>query len=152
MRMVLTILCMGLLVCFSSNVFAGSSISGAKNGVAIQGYDPVAYFSQNTAVRGSATHSYEWAGTTWFFSSADHRDLFAAEPAKYAPQYGGHCSLSVAKGKTGQGSAEAWTVYRKKLYLNASKEVEKRWEQDMSGNIFRADREWPQLKAQLEAE
>ncbi len=63
MRTVLTILGVGLLVWFSTNVFAGSSISGAKDGVAIQGYDPVAYFTQKTAVRGSAPHSYEWAGT-----------------------------------------------------------------------------------------
>ena len=152
MRTVLTILGVGLLVWFSTNVFAGSSISGAKDGVAIQGYDPVAYFTQKTAVRGSAPHSYEWAGTAWFVSSADHRDLFAAEPTKYAPQYGGHCALSVANGKTARGSGEAWTIYKQKLYLFGNKEVQSRWEKDMAGNILRADREWPQLKARLEAE
>lgn len=152
MKTLLTTLGVGLLLYGVTEVVARSPISGAKDGVAIQGYDPVAYFTQKSAVRGSAEQRYEWAGVVWLFSSPENRELFAAEPAKYAPQYGGHCALSVANGKTAQGSGEAWTVYKKKLYLNASTTVQSRWEKDQSKYILWADREWPQIKAQIEAE
>src|SRR5947209_14275052 len=64
--------------------------------VAIRGYDPVAYFTEGKAIRGAASHEFEWLGATWRFSSEQHRDLFAASPASYAPQYGGLCSEGVA--------------------------------------------------------
>jgi YHS domain-containing protein len=72
-------------VLFCSHALAGSSISGAKDGVAIQGYDPVAYFAQKEAVRGKVAWAHEYAGTVWYFSSEDNRKAFAAEPAKYLP-------------------------------------------------------------------
>jgi YHS domain-containing protein len=72
-------------VLFCSHALAGSSISGAKDGVAIQGYDPVAYFAQKEAVRGKVAWAHEHAGTVWYFSSEDNRKAFASEPAKYLP-------------------------------------------------------------------
>jgi YHS domain-containing protein len=145
---VLTVLSITLL---SSVCFAGSWISGATDGVAIQGYDPVAYFTQKNAIKGSAKNSHEWGGTVWFFVSSKNRDLFAADPEKYAPQYGGHCALSVANGKNGKGAGDAWTISDDKLYLNASKEVRSRWLQKVSQNIYWADREWPKIKERLVA-
>jgi YHS domain-containing protein len=83
---------------------AGSPISGAKDGVAIQGFDTVAYFTEAKAVKGSPRLAHEWAGTVWFFATIENRDAFASQPEKYAPQYGGHCALSVANGKDAKGS------------------------------------------------
>ena len=133
-------------------VLAGSPISGAKDGVAIQGFDTVAYFTDGKAVKGSAQFAHEWAGTPWFFATATNRDAFVAEPAKYAPQYGGHCALSVAYGKTAKGSGDAWHIERGKLYLNANTAVRNRWMPKMSENIRMADAEWPGIKARLEGE
>jgi YHS domain-containing protein len=131
---------------------AGSPISGAKDDVAIQGFDTVAYFTEAKAVKGSPRLAHEWAGTVWFFATIENRDAFASQPEKYAPQYGGHCALSVANGKDAKGSGEAWHLHQGVLYLNASNNVQARWLRDVSGNISRADQQWPSIKARLEAE
>ena len=144
----LSIVFMGL----TAHAVAGSAISGAKDGVAIQGYDTVVYFTQKDAIRGRPEHSFEWSGTVWFFSSGENKEMFAANPEKYAPQYGGHCALSVANGKNARGAGDAWTIRDDKLYLNYSKDVRSRWLENTSQNVYSADREWPRIKARLQAE
>lgn len=141
-----------LLTVLSFNAFAGSPISGAKDGVAIQGYDAVAYFARKEAVRGTPEHRHEWSGTVWFFSSAENKAAFAAQPEKFAPQYGGHCSLSVAGGSTSRGAGDAWTIRDDKLYLNGNADVRSRWLQNASQNIHWANREWPRIRDRLLAE
>ena len=72
------------------SAFAGDSVNtGYFGGVAIMGYDPVAYFTDGKAVKGSEEFSYDWLGTPWHFANAKHREMFMSEPLKYAPQYGG---------------------------------------------------------------
>ena len=139
------------LAVFCTTAAAGSFVSGARDGVAIQGYDAVAYFTQTSAVRGTANFAHEWAGTVWFFSSAENREAFAAQPEKYAPQYGGHCALSVANGKSARGSGEAWHVESGKLYLNYDQSVQARWQRNRYRNISEGDRWWPGIKRDLEA-
>ena len=79
--------------------------------VAIKGYDPVAYFTQNEAVKGSEQFSYRWLGATWQFASSENRDLFAHEPVKYAPQYGGLCADGVSFGTvTTNIDPKAWRI------------------------------------------
>ena len=68
---------------------ADPPVNRDDEGVAIKGYDPVAYFTQGKAVKGSRDHAYKWRESNWYFSSVSHRDLFAADPERYAPQYGG---------------------------------------------------------------
>lgn len=114
--------------------------------VAIQGYDPIAYFAQKDAVKGRPEFYHQWAGTIWFFSSAENKTAFVAEPEKYAPQYGGFCALGVANGKLPRGSGEAWTIHQGKLYLFAGKDARSQWSRDILGNIQKADQEWPRLK------
>lgn len=116
-------------------------------GVAIDGYDPVAYFTDGEPVEGKKGFSHAWNGATWRFASAEHRDLFAAEPERYAPQYGGYCAWAVARGKTAGIDPEAWKIVDGKLYLNYSKKIQRRWEQDIAGNIMAADESWPELLA-----
>lgn len=114
-----------------------------NNGVAIRGTDPVAYFTEGQPVQGSAEFEYEWQGATWRFSSAEHRDLFAAAPEEYAPQYGGFCAWAVSQGYTAPVDPNAWKIVDGKLYLNVNRGVQQRWERDIPGHIARADANWP---------
>ena len=114
-------------------------------GLAIKGYDPVAYFKESKPVKGSKDFVFEWNNATWQFASAEHRDAFAANPEKYAPQYGGYCAWAVSQNKTADIDPNAWKILNDKLYLNYDSEIQKKWEQDFSGNIEKADKNWPEL-------
>lgn len=83
---------------------------------AIGGYDPLTYFDGSPEL-GSPRHSYIWEGRVWHFTSAEHRDRFAASPARYAPQFGGHCAFAMSIGKTAHASPKQWTIVDGKLYL-----------------------------------
>ncbi|MDH3531792.1 MAG: YHS domain protein [Gammaproteobacteria bacterium] len=85
-----------------------------ENG-AIDGYDPVAYFTANRAERGSPDITAMWNGAEWRFTSAAHRDAFVANPEKHAPQYGGFCALGMAHGGDVPTDPEAWTIWEGKL-------------------------------------
>lgn len=110
---------------------------------AIRGHDPVAYFTTGEPTKGSDQHSFEWNGATFKFANAANRDTFAANPEKYAPQYGGYCAYAVSEGYTATTDPEAWTVYQGKLYLNYSLGVRERWSEDIPGRIAKADTNWP---------
>lgn len=114
-------------------------------GTAIDGTDPVAYFTVGKPVEGSSDFTHEWNDATWRFASAENRDLFAANPEKYAPQYGGYCAWAVSQGYTASTDPEAWKIVDGKLYLNYSKSVQSTWEQDVPGNISAADVNWPSV-------
>jgi hypothetical protein len=93
--------------------------TGYFGDVAIKGYDPVAYFTQNRAVEGSPEFTHRWLGATWHFASAENRDLFIADPAKYAPQYGGYCADGVSFGTvTTNVDPKAWRIIDGKLYIS----------------------------------
>ncbi len=112
---------------------------------AINGYDPVAYFTEKNPVKGSDQYAFEWKGETFKFASAENMALFKADPQKYAPQYGGYCAFAVSKGATATTVPEAWTVVEDKLYLNYSLEVRERWRKDIPGHIAAADQNWPDV-------
>ncbi|MCY4383761.1 MAG: YHS domain-containing protein [Nitrospinae bacterium] len=114
-------------------------------GGAIRGYDPVAYFTESKPVEGKKAFSHKWKGATWYFASEKNRDLFRADPEKYAPRYGGYCAYAVSQGYTASIVPEAWKIVDGKLYLNFSKGVQQTWEQDIPGNIKSADKNWPGL-------
>jgi hypothetical protein len=99
--------------------------TGYFGNVAIQGYDPVAYFTQRKAVKGSEDHMLEWLGAHWQFETEEHKKLFAAKPQNYAPQYGGFCATGMAihGGLTRDIDPEAWAIIDGKLYLNYSKDT-----------------------------
>jgi hypothetical protein len=117
-------------------------------GVAIKGYDPVAYFEQGKPVEGNKQYEHKWMDATWRFASAANRDKFAADPGKYAPQYGGYCAYAVSLGTTADIDPEAWSVVDGKLYLNKSKSIKKTWEQDIPGHIQSANENWPKILAE----
>ena len=134
----------------SGSVHAGGQINtGYFGGIAIKGYDPVAYFIEGRAIKGSEAFAHEWLGETWHFANARHRDLFAADPVKYAPQFGGYCSLGVACGEnTANIDPEAWRIIDGKLYLNYNKGGAAELEQK-PGELTKAKANWPKIKANL---
>lgn len=115
------------------------------NGVAITGHDAVAYFSESKAVAGSAEFSAEHKGATYHFASAANRDAFQADPDKYAPQYGGFCAFGTTFKKKVPGDPQAFEVVDGKLYINSSPDINKRWGQDIPGNVSKADGIWPTI-------
>ena len=117
--------------------------TGLIKGVAVGGYDPVAYFTAHKPVIGRGDILYAWRGAAWRFANEKNRDVFAANPEKYAPQYGGYCAYAVAKGGTAGGDPQAWTIVGGKLYINLSPAVQKLWEKDIPGYIKSADKNWP---------
>ena len=90
-----------------------------ENHVAIKGYDTVAYFTDGKAIKGSGEFEYQWGDAKWRFSSAAHRDMFAADPERYAPQYGGYCAGAMANGGLSVANPTAWTIVDGKLYMFA---------------------------------
>jgi hypothetical protein len=138
----------------SAPASAGTSVNtGYFGGVAIEGYDTVAYFTDGRATMGSEEFAHDWLGATWLFASAEHRDLFAKQPVKYAPQYGGHCSLGAAFGEsTANIDPEAWSIVNGKLYLQYTKAGRDKWERDSANLIATADQKWPEIKVRLEKE
>lgn len=135
-----------LLACAAPAAALSPVNKSLLGGVAIEGYDPVAYFTESRPVEGRKQWSHEWNGATWRFASAANRDLFAKEPEKYAPQYGGYCAYAVSKGYTADIDPEAWKIVDGKLYLNYDREVQKLWEQDVPGYIRKADENWPRIE------
>lgn len=112
-------------------------------GTAIDGTDPVAYFTEGRPVEGSSDYTHDWNGASWRFASAENRDKFAAEPERYAPQYGGYCAWAVSQGYTASTDPDAWKIVDGKLYLNYNKSVQAKWETDVPGHIASADGNWP---------
>ena len=138
------ILAFGLLSAVPAPAWAKSEINASFiGGVAIEGTDPVAYFTEGKAVKGSSGFTHRWKGATWRFKNAANRDAFAAEPEKYAPKFGGYCAWAVSRGYTADIDPEAWKIYRGKLYLNYSKGVQAQWTEDIPGNIAKAESHWP---------
>ena len=114
--------------------------------VAIEGTDPVAYFTEGRPVEGTKAHSLEYMGATWRFASAENKAAFEADPEKYAPQYGGYCAWAVSQGYTAGIDPDAWTIVEGKLYLNYNESVMKTWLADRDALIDRADANWPGLR------
>jgi YHS domain-containing protein len=108
------------LLLFASVVPAVAGEFFEEDGVAIRGYDPIAYFAEMKPVKGLAEFHAEYQGSTFYFSSAAHRDTFTASPDKFAPQYGGYCAFGMAKGYKAVIDPDAFTVVGDKLYLNYS--------------------------------
>ena len=115
-------------------------------GLAIKGYDPVAYFTDSKPVEGDSDFTFEWMDAKWRFANAEHRDMFAKDPEKYAPQFGGYCAWAVSQGYTANIDPDAWKIVDGKLYLNYSKDIQEKWSKDIPGNIKKAEENWPKLR------
>ncbi len=137
---------LSLIITTTSVVLAGiNPVNTDRQGAGLRGYDPVAYFTEGKPVRGDESYSAEWKGANWFFSSEQNRDLFAKDPEKYAPQYGGYCAYAVGNNYTADGDPTAWSIEKGKLYVNYNKDVRELWLKDKSNLIKKGDANWPKL-------
>ncbi|MBX2832217.1 MAG: YHS domain-containing protein [Rhodospirillales bacterium] len=131
----------GGVIATSSPTLAAQEIN-IVDGYALQGYDPVTYFTVGAPTPGNAEFVAEHDGATYRFASAANRDLFNADPEHYAPQYGGFCAFGAAMGRKFGADPTAWRVIDGKLYLNLNKEIQQRWIVDIPGFIRGANHNW----------
>ena len=146
---------LGLGAAATMALAAGTALAGPQylhDGYALGGYDAVAYHTEDAAQRGSAEFSHDHNGATWLFTSAENRDLFAADPEAYAPAYDGHCAFGVSQDLKVPGDPEIWAVVDGVLYVNVSPRAQTLWEQDVPGHIERATVNWPDLEPQPAAD
>lgn len=130
-------------------LLAFNQVAHAAAPLGNKGYDVVSYFDIGEPQEGLEGFSHEWNGKLWQFTSADHRDLFVADPDKYAPAYDGNCAWAVSKGYTAPTIPQAWSIVDGRLFLNYSLSVRRDWLEDAEGNIKAGDENWPTLKDSL---
>jgi len=135
-----------LTLALSSAVAAGEFFE--KDGVALRGYDPVAYFIEGKAAKGLTDYKASYRGSEFHFASGANRDAFRASPDKYAPQYGGFCAFGTAGGYKAAIEPAAFRIVDGKLYLNYNREVQAKWRADIPGYVKKADAKWPEVMRQ----
>ncbi len=130
-------------------VFLGLLFSTAQaQDIAIRGYDPVSYFLQNKAVKGSDSISFKFSGAVWFFSSHENLKMFSESPEKFMPQFNGYCAYAAANNYLYDADPEVWTIVNGKLYLNYSSKVRALWTAQRDSMIIAGHKNWPGLKNQ----
>ncbi len=145
-RQILAALLIGLSALFTGAALAKEPVYTARfSSLAVEGYDPVAYFTEGKPVKGDKAFSTEFNGATWRFASADNLAAFEADPTAYAPQYGGYCAWAVSQNYTARGNPANWSIVEGKLYLNYNNEIQERWLIDIPGFIEAADKNWPSV-------
>ena len=128
--------------------FAEGGIYAATGKIAVGGYDTVSYFrGQGKPVKGSAQFKVSWKGTEWRFATAENAAAFKANPAAYAPQYGGHCAWAIAQGYLAPGDPTAYDIVGGKLYLNYDQGIRAKWRKDISGFIAKGGPNWAKIPA-----
>jgi YHS domain-containing protein len=141
-----TIYLTGLLLLVASTALAGEAkryLNLDRHGVALHGYDPVAYFAQNKAVEGDKNITSTYRGATYRFASQEDKDAFEKDAAKYEPQFGGFCGYAVSNNKTADVDPEAFVIQDGRLILQYSKSILKKWNQDPAKRLESADKNWP---------
>jgi YHS domain-containing protein len=123
-----------------------SAVDTDEKGLALQGYDAVAYFADGQPEKGDPKFQTTLKGVTYYFASADHLKKFKGYPNLYLPQFGGFCAMGTAMNHKFEGDPNVWKIVDKKLYLNFNPDVGLHWSKDIPGNIVRADENWPQIK------
>jgi enamine deaminase RidA (YjgF/YER057c/UK114 family) len=143
------------VACCALLLLAAGPSRGEEARLAISGYDPVAYFTDGKPVPGQSEFEYTWHNARWRFASLAHRDAFAGNPDRYAPQYDGYCSMgvtgvAVAAPHKDTVDPEAWAIVDGKLYLTHTRGSMERWSANAAGNIKQADQNWSKVKNQAE--
>ncbi len=115
----------------------------APDGLALKGYDPVAYFTDGQPTKGADQYSFRWKGAAYRFATAENLQRFKADPEKYLPQYGGYCAYAMSIDRIADIDPSKWAIVAGKLYLNNNLFSQTLWSLNKSGNIASADRNWP---------
>lgn len=113
--------------------------------VAIRGYDPVAYFVQNKAVKGLETITAIHEGRKWFFMSEENKKMFLVSPESYTPQFGGYCAYAAGNNYIYEADPEAWTIVDGRLYMNYSMKIREKWTANRDSLIKAGHKNWPEL-------
>ena len=131
----------------ASEPFKNDPVPKVNNqaGLALQGYDPVAYFEDGKPALGDPAIGYRWHGISYHFASEQHRKAFIDRPARYLPQYGGYCAYAVSEGTTADGDPQLWAIVDEKLYLNNNPVAKKTWDENRPHRIKAGDRNWPHI-------
>ncbi|MCA9774096.1 MAG: hypothetical protein KC466_16870 [Myxococcales bacterium] len=132
------------------NTSSGLTPAGAP--LALRGYDPVAYFTEGRPVLGASKYMSVHDGAAYEFASAEHKAMFEMSPERYAPRFGGYCAYGVALGAKFDGDPTLWRIVDDRLYVNLNPEISKTWQQDIPGNIVKADGNWAKIKDKAPAE
>ena len=131
--------------------YCGSSMAQnpplAATRVALKGYDPVSYFTDGRPEKGSSEFTFAFDDTTYWFKSAEHRTLFAADPEHYAPQFDGYCAVQVSRGHKVEADPEAWTITNGKLYVFSGKPGVPIFQQQPVAIAAKANENWSKLRA-----
>ncbi|MEC8292553.1 MAG: YHS domain-containing (seleno)protein [Pseudomonadota bacterium] len=144
---------LAVTVALTSTAFAaGVDVNATTTGLALRGYDPVAYFTLGEPTPGDFQITSTYADATYRFVSEEHKAKFDANPEAYAPQYGGYCAFGTAMGFKFDGDPEVWKIVDGELFLNLSSGVQARWEEDVTGFIDTADVKWGEIEFKDPAE
>ena len=127
------------------SVSAQKSPVYAPKGIALDGYDAVAFFKQGKPVKGSSAFEFQWNSAQWLFADQADLESFKKTPEKYAPQYGGHCAYGASKGKKAPTEVDTWSIVDNKLYLNYNQNVKSIWVKDQGAYIETANKNWPMI-------
>jgi len=151
-----TAACFFLMLAAAACTTTGGKVAVAPwdtpKGWGLDGYDPVAYFTDQKPVLGDPIYTYETQGVTWKFASLEHQKMFAADPGRYEPQFGGYCAFAVSLNTTAHGDPKQWAVVDDKLYVNANTIAAHLWSADRHGNIDKGDKNWPHIVKGTEPE
>ena len=133
------------LALLASSALAEPKPNVDKSGVALQGYDPVAFFTDGKPVIGMEEFHGTFHDATYRFASAEHQAMFEKEPAKYEPQLGGYCAYGVAKGHLAPVKIDAFQIVDGHLLMQYDTGVKKEFNKDPNGNLDAATKAWPSL-------
>ena len=142
------LICLSVAIAFA----ACTSSEGVKpinadgSGVAVRGFDAVAYFTVNSAVKGDPKYEFLWNGARWYFASEENMEKFKRDPGNFAPQFGGYCSYAVSHGYTADGDPEQWKVVNGKLYLNYNQKAKEAWEREQDKLIKDGEHNWAEFQ------
>jgi YHS domain-containing protein len=138
-----------LLTCFVALLFSNTSVAGeqhTKKGVAVSGYDTVAYFTLGKPTKGDSKIEAEWNGAKWLFSSEENKQLFIADPKKYAPAYDGHCAFAAGVNKKVKAKPTLWKIIDGRLFLNYNDSAQASWLENPESYIEDGDKNWIELE------
>ncbi|MGN6489206.1 MAG: YHS domain-containing (seleno)protein [Devosia sp.] len=124
-------------------------VTDPLTGVALEGYDPVSYFTEAEPLAGSPDYEFVWQGVPWYFATAANRDVFMRHPEVYAPQYGGHCAMSLSRGFLSDGKPRLYVIERMKLYLFYSVANREAFFAQAEPALTAANQNWGRLAPEL---
>ena len=140
-----TVIRSGMLAAASPITTFAPSFAAETAPLAIRGYDPVAYFTVGAPAQGLPEFEYEWDEHRYRFARAEHRELFKADPVRYAPQFAGFCTVALSRGDVDEGNPEYWLISEGKLYLFGKPIGPALFQQDLAGNLVKAEQNRPRM-------